>query len=369
MQVEAWACRFMLDEAFDLGDVHIDRRDYVLVRVRTAGGLSGKAYALSRGAPVDVVVADVLAPLLIGLDALDIEAWTTLWRRKLIALGVDGMLMRALSLVDIALWDIKGQAAGTAVWRLLGGHGVEAPLMVVEGYPVAGETPELFAERLADRARQGVRWLKVANERDVNATCAKLEATRAAVGINVALVVDVVWAWHDVEEAIRIAQSWEPHALAWIEDPFPQNQYREMRQLRAAIKTPIAAGDEVTNPAVLVALVDQQCVDRVRVDAATVGGFSGVIAVRDHAVSAGFSLSTHIYPEIHQHCVFAWPDLGPVESYPEGGAFDCAHKFIEPGSMVAGPRGMLLPPQAPGLGLKIAWDVVHGHRLRHSIRS
>src|SRR5579884_4216045 len=135
-----------------LGSTEIGRREYAVVTVTTEDGLSGSSYSLTRALPLAAAVRTALAPLLVGADsALIAAAWDRCYRATAPG-GRTGILMRGLSLVDIALWDIKAKRAGLPLWAMLGGHRREVPVLVVGGYPrpdrSVAETGELAASYL-----------------------------------------------------------------------------------------------------------------------------------------------------------------------------------------------------------------------------
>ncbi len=97
-----------------MGEIRFDSREYLLVRIETDAGASGLGVGMTRGAPVAEIVERNLAPLLVGRDPLMIEQlWHRLYDRNLTIAG-QGIFMRALCAVDIALWDIKGHAGRPA---------------------------------------------------------------------------------------------------------------------------------------------------------------------------------------------------------------------------------------------------------------
>ena len=116
----------------------------------------------TRKAPVDVAILDVLAPALIGRDGLDIPARSADLAGTLRALERDGVFGRGVSLLEMCLHDLKAQAAGLPLWRLYcdrRSHPLD--VFLVEGYEMAGETDETFAERLQARQAEGYRMMKL----------------------------------------------------------------------------------------------------------------------------------------------------------------------------------------------------------------
>ena len=118
--VETWAISFDLPRPIRVGGFVVSRRDYTVVRVTTVDGAFGVAYALTRGAPVDLLVADLLAPVALGHEASDIPGIMDRCSRAIVALGREGLLQRALALLDIALLDL-GTRAGRSTLPALGG--------------------------------------------------------------------------------------------------------------------------------------------------------------------------------------------------------------------------------------------------------
>ncbi len=118
--VEAWACSAPLTPPLSFGTYELSSREYAAIRVRTAGGLVADCLGLSRGAPVDVVVLDLLGPVLLGRDSADISARVQDMIERGFLLGSGGIMARARSLLEICLWDLAAQAADVPLWRLLG---------------------------------------------------------------------------------------------------------------------------------------------------------------------------------------------------------------------------------------------------------
>src|SRR6478672_10566988 len=120
-EVRATTCDVPLPRPIIMGDIRYDSREYVVVEILSDSGATGIGFGMTRGSPVASIVNRSLAPLLVGQDPLLSEAlWDRLYYRNL-PIGQRGIFMRALSAVDIAIWDLKGQQAGLPVWQLLGG--------------------------------------------------------------------------------------------------------------------------------------------------------------------------------------------------------------------------------------------------------
>ena len=237
-----------LETPIRLGDLVIAHRDFVVVRVRTAGGAEGVAYSLTRGAPLDLVLSELIGPRLVGREALDTAARHAELTRGVVTLGAVGLVGRAISLVDIALWDLKGRLAGLSVWRLLGGYRQRAPVLLVAPYAAPDEGDDAYAERLAPLAARGYATVKLYPMADPEAMRRRLAVIRQVLGSRIGLVVDMAWSFRSASDAIAAVSLWEEAHLTWVEDPFPADDWRSIRALSDAVITPIAKAGTGATP-------------------------------------------------------------------------------------------------------------------------
>jgi L-alanine-DL-glutamate epimerase-like enolase superfamily enzyme len=358
--VEAVTVVLELPRPLQLGPMTISRRAYAVVTVATAGGFEGRAYALSRDAPIAACVNEQLAPVLLGRDADLISACWEAGFRGTIAAGRVGAVIRALSLVDIALWDIKAQRAGLPLWRLLGGYGPRVPAVMVAGYPT-GQQPEELGERVAAYGRAGWRLLKLARVPDPGEMRRLLATVSDSAPTECELIVDAAWAWERPVDAAREVASWGEVPLAWLEDPLPPEAAVAYARLRRLAAVPIGVGDEVTDPVVYRRLIDLEGLDVLRLDVTTIGGFTTAPRVLALASAAGIPVSLHVYPETHVHLAAATSDRAIAETFdPEDNPFDLAHRLYTGGPKLE--AGFAVASEAPGLGVSFDLELIEHHR-------
>lgn len=139
-----------------------------------------------------------------------------------------------------------------------------------------------------------------------------------------------------------------------------------MRALTEAVATPIAAGDEVSVPGTMERLIDERALDVVRLDATSIGGFTGFAALREQAGRAGFVVSTHAYGEIHRHCAYGWPGVTPVELFPPASPTWGTSRFLTHELDLETGQHELAAPDEPGLGLPVDWEAVSTLASRHT---
>jgi len=365
--IDAWACRLELAVPISFGDHVISSREYTAVRLTTSDGLSSDAVGLARKAPVDLAILDVLGPVLLGRDSLDLDGARTAMRRSTRALGMDGVIARAASLLELCLWDSRSQRAGVPLWQFLGGAARLLPVQVVEGYPLPDESLPAFADRIAHRAEQGFTAVKleVASEPSPEAAGRKLAYVRREAGPDVQLIADMAYFWESADEAVTAVSGWHGVGLSWLEDPMPRDRASAMAELRRRSGIPLGAGDESTRPAELAALLDAGAVDVLRIDLTTLGDLAAAERLAAAADALGVTVSPHVHPEVHRHIALAWPGIDRVEAFPLDRPFDLLHELIEHPMMADVSAGHVAPPARPGLGLSLDLAAVR----RASVRS
>jgi L-alanine-DL-glutamate epimerase-like enolase superfamily enzyme len=266
--------------------------------------------------------------------------------------------MRAISLVDIALWDVQAQRAQLPLWRLLGGLQSDLPVSIVSGYLSEDSAPESVAEMVLEHASVGYRYLKVARAADPTLTSRLLALVHDRMPAPSQVVVDGLWVWRTAREAAEEISSWSEHdRLAWIEDPFPPEEIELCADLRKICPVPLGLGDELTDRRVFQALLAAEAIDVVRVDATSIGGISGAVRVMHLAAANGRDIAPHFYPEVHVHCAAGLPGCLAVEMFdPAGNEFEFSHRFVIGGVHVSGGRAQA--PEAPGLGFELDWELI-----------
>lgn len=365
-QVETWACSIPLAKPLSFGKFTVTSREYAAIRISTRGGLVADCLGHTRRSPVDVAISDLLAPRLLGKDALDLGERLSDLRRATLAIEQDGVIGRARSLVDICLWDIRAQSMGVPMWRLLGGHRRDVPVALVEGYAIEGESEGDLIGRLTRRTEEGFGFFKIeaAHYGDPEPVRRILAGVRSEV--DATFTCDLAWSWQTARQGLAAAEAWEGLGIAWIEDPMPRELLSEIAFLRQHSKMPIGVGDEATRVGDLEALMDGGCVDVVRIDATTIGGFSAALALAERATRRGFRISHHVNPEVHRHCVFANDAADHIEIFPADRPFDCSHVLIEEPAFADIRAGTIAPPEKAGTGLRLNDEALARFAYRHS---
>jgi L-alanine-DL-glutamate epimerase-like enolase superfamily enzyme len=337
-----------------LGDMRLTERTYVAVTISTAAGLSGIAVAQTRGSPVDRIIDDSLVPILLGADSSEIGVCWDRMFRSTIGVGRSGLVMRAISLIDIALWDIQAKRAGLPLYKLLGGSTIsKVPAIFVAGYAIDdSEVGEVVAAGVT-AAHQGHGLIKVARSPHPATTARLLHELAEQIPDSTQVVVDGSWRWSRVDEVLTELQSWPLERIAWLEDPLVPENVEAYVALHRRSPVSIGAGDEVTDHRVQERLVEAGGLDVVRLDVATLGGVSATIRALHRLEGSGLPISLHISPEVSIHLAAAFPAISSAETFDRSGnRFDPIHELFYPDIHVT--HGSINLPDSPGLGVELS---------------
>lgn len=333
-----------LPAPLQLGAMTVTRREYTAVQATAHDGTTGVAYCLSREAPMAEIVDRLVAAHAVGADADDPAAtWERMLRGSAIV-GRVGLVRRAIGLVDIALWDIAARRAGVPLWSLLGTGDAPRASMLVAAYPSPSRTPREVADEVLVQA-DGWSNVKISRIPDPAYMRELLALLNAELPAATGLVVDVGFGWPDADTALREIAQWGDPRLAWLEDPLLPEDAEGVARIRRESGLPVSVGDEVTDPAVLKALVEVGGVDVLRLDVVAIGGITPAREMIAWAAERGVPVSGHVYPEVTAHL-----GIG-VETFARGiNPYDPAPSFI-----LGGPsfEGRVRPTDAAGLGFAL----------------
>lgn len=331
------------------GEWIMREREFALVCVTATDGLRGYAYTLTRDGAVAEQIRKTIARIYVGTEVgAQEQTFTIAWRRSL-ASHAAGIGLRALSIVDLACWDLVAKAAGRSIAGLLGGANRPMPATAIIGYPPGTMGPDETGAQTAELYAAGWRRFKAPIAATPDRTAARLRAARAAAP-DAWLGLDAAWVYEDVEDAAAFVNSIGDVGLGWFEDVFPPGDAGQLRRLRERTTTPIAMGDEqggIYYPEALIAL---EAVDVVRVDLTCMGGITRGRRIIDQILAAGLAFAPHMFPHVHSQVLAG---LGYTEAPIEWGIpFTGVHPMDDPlpqPIIEAGGR-MAALPEEPGFG-------------------
>lgn len=347
------------------GGLRISEREYLLVTLTTDNGLTGVGWSYTRGGDLAGVVRRNLRGLVEGAEVLGIEAlWETMYHATRY-IGRGGMVMRAISAVDLAMWDLAGQIQGRPVHALLGGHRTEVPVLMAGMYFAEGRRPDDDAREAAAYADQGFRMIKLmGGAAPFEVDLARVKAVRGAVGDGVRVALDVNGAWQGVPAAAGYTRALADVGVAFVEEPVLTEDLEGLRALTAAASAPIACGEVDSGRWAFRELIGAG-VDILRPDATVVGGISEWVKVHAIASARHRAVLPHDFPYVHIHLAAGLPGVDAVECVTTAGGISNFHRLVH--APLEPRNGMLTAPAAPGLGLTMNWDAVERYAVQEAI--
>jgi L-alanine-DL-glutamate epimerase-like enolase superfamily enzyme len=353
-------CPLPLTHPLRLGAVSYRTRDYVVLRLTTEDGLVGQAVGYTRSTPL-FAATRMLCDQLGQLPPDPEAAHHALVRR--FAPGW-ASLVRAASLIDIALWDLRAQRAGVTLAQALGSEPRPLPMMAVAGY-FSDQRPaeDLLAEM--DRfVSDGFSTLKlILPGADAAADRRLLERVRAQTPDDVAIAVDFHGAFDSVEAGIKHCRELHELGILFIEDPFPSIDWHRVAEFAHASPTPVAAGEDLIRLTGFEDLL-RNGVQFLRADATASGGYTVAIQAVDLARSLQARVAPHVWPHVHAHLAACAPEGTAVEVVPSYVGAEPLWSLLADPAPIADGRWHI--PSTPGLGMTLDVDAVRAHASDHS---
>lgn len=270
-----------------------DRLEILLVRVETEDGLVGwgEAFGHAAIAATKAALDSVVAPLVVGRDAGDINALTRMVLHSTHLLGRNGPFVYAWSGIEIALWDLLGKRSGLPIWRLLGGS-TPAPLPAYSSLLSYGGDLDLVSRNTAAARAQGFRDIKLHEVTREAVLAAQAAAPDAAI------MLDVNCAWTP-PIAREMAESLADTGLAWLEEPvWPPEDAEGLASLRM-YGIPLTAGENTAGLFGFRTLMEAGAIDKAQPSVTKIGGIGEMVQV--------FALARAHGIEVVPHCPYFGP--------------------------------------------------------------
>ena len=295
--------------------VHTDAGFYGIGEAHSAGqGFAGiyrqDADGLFHGDGASRAVVDLLKPMLLGRDPLDNEQ---LWDEMFglchqVGWGASGFgrsqILTALAAVDIALWDIKGKAAGLPVYKLMGGHNNSVPCYVTGGYYQDGKSVSDLVRECETYVDMGYEAIKLKiGHVSLTEDYERVRAVRDAVGAGVDIMVDVNEGW-DVDTAIQGARMLEPLNIRWLEEPVHwYDRVTGLGKVAAATTIPIASGENAVTRWDARDLIRLGGVKVMQYDSTRNCGITECLRIAGLCAAENVRLAPHHDPQVHGQVV------------------------------------------------------------------
>ena len=363
-EVESFAVSIPLKEPVAFATRVVEERDHVIVYVRTEDGTEGVGYTLGYGG-ADVVaqaVESVLAPMVEGEDPRDTSR---LWREMFdgtVQIGRKGVMVRAISCIDTALWDIKAKAAGMPLYKLLGGNADEVPAYASGGYYREGKGLDGLREEMETYVDRGHDVVKMkVGRKSLEEEVERVRVAREAIGPNRTLLMDANGKWKNKQEAVRACRQFAEYDPYFIEEPVMPDSLDLYREVNDALDYAVAGGELEFSRYGFTDLLREGAVEVVQPDVSVVGGVTEWMRVANMAACYDVPVAPHYNWDLHIQLLAAIENGLWIEYFYRDSdvkAFDDVLEHpIEP------ENGMIQLPQRSGHGVELDRDALEQYRL------
>ncbi|MBI1298598.1 mandelate racemase/muconate lactonizing enzyme family protein [bacterium] len=381
----------------------------LLLRIHTDAGIIGCGETYYVPHAVASMIHDWMARRLLGADPLAVEShWRFLYERTT-NFGSRGTELRAISAIDLALWDILGQVCEQPVWQLLGGR-TQASIPIYnssggpsyggkrkdnsQGWPGYGEVgnegpyndywamvnkPVDYAKEMLDLgyralktwtldfAAHKVRGGLYLRPEDLDEALRPLRAIREALGGQVELMLDG-HGFFQLPMALRIARALRPLDVLWVEDIIRPDSIATIADFRHKADIPVAVSEMMIGPDDYRMVLEERAADYIMIDPTWVGGISQTHRIAQHAqvynipvvmhdctgpltMLSGVQVATATANVVWQETVRAHINLLYPQLITEQPVIEAGH---------------VLPPTQPGIGTAWLDSLFSGPELRVS---
>jgi galactonate dehydratase len=348
--------------------VHAGRIAWLWVRVHTDEGITGLGETFPSGESERAVIEKQLSRVLLGQDPRDIER---LWQDMFLAVSYSGWAgaeMRAISAIDIALWDLAAKAAGQPVWRMLGGRCRDR----IRTYNTCYDHVYDFnthAGRLAeDLLKSGIRAMKIwpfdraalrnrgqyLTKEDMLEGLEPVEQIHEAVGSEMEVAMEFHGYWN-LPCAVQIARMLEPYNIMWLEEMLPQDNAESYARLAALVRQPLCLSERLMTRYGYRELLENGAAQFIMPDICWCGGFTEARKIAALADTYYLPICPHncggpIQHAASIHLAAHVPNLFILESVRR-------HYLKEYAGLVNDPMpardGFLPVPESPGHGMDL----------------
>jgi len=359
--VRAYVMSTRVDPPWKIATALYDQMFAVFVEVELASGAVGWGEILVRLAPGSpkAVVEEYFRPLLLGRDARQVQRiWDEMYWMFRTRGHSRGILVEAMSGVDIAIWDALGQVEGRSISDLLLGYGrTEIPcyassIMVIDKDATAREVDRLLDDQY--------RAIKVKVGQDVRYDAERIELTRRLVGDGIEIMIDVNGNF-DLAQATDFCRRVRDFDVSWVEEPLLPDDLTGYRRLASSVPdVPLAAGEAEFTTAGYREFTEDRLLVAWQPDVARAGGVTGMMRIAALAQAYDTPLAPHvgasagICAAAAVQVSAAVPNLRIYEHmYME---HDLQDVFLE--GRIRAQDSTIAVPQGPGLGLTVDRDKI-----------
>ncbi|QCI66342.1 mandelate racemase/muconate lactonizing enzyme family protein [Phreatobacter stygius] len=347
-------------------------RATTLVRLKLADGTEGIGEAW--GMPqVNLAYLPLLKGYLVGTHVLDIEHAYSLMLARHYHFGVQGPLTWCISGIDMAAKDAAGKMLGQPVHRLIGGKQADKVHIYASGGYLTENSARDFEPQIEAMAKGGHRAVKIKIGVSPASDEERVATARRMLGPDVDIMVDIN-SNYTLDLARESITRLAPYKIGWVEEPLSPQDVSGYEILQRWSQVPIATGEALYTAFDFKRLIDRRAVDVIQPDLSLCGGFWQGKQIAQLAMMDHLRLSPHVWGSgvglaAAVHFVASLPVYPHTNNVPRPTLveYDLGTNPLRD-SILKNPLkpvdGVIVVPDAPGLGIEVDWDAVERHALR-----
>ncbi len=354
-------------------NVHVGAITYLWVRIHTDEGLIGLGESYPNAEAEAAIVHSRLAAVLLGKDPGSIDR---LWAEMFLAVSYSGWAgaeMRAISAVDIALWDLLGKTTGQPIYKLLGGASRESIRIYNTCYDRLDfnrEPARLAGELLSSNIKAMKIWPfdPIAKETSGNYISAEqlrraiepLRLIREEFGDSIDVAIEFHGFWN-LPSAIKIAAALETYKPMWLEEMLPQDNLAAYAELARSTTIPLCLTERLMTRWGFRELLENRAASVIMPDISWCGGLSEGKKIATMAETYYLPVAPHNCggPILHfatAHFAANVTNLFIMETVRRH--YSDEYEGLVTQKLVAGASGELPLPPGPGLGVELSPEVL-----------
>lgn len=293
--IQAFILSDTLKGSFYFSQWEYSQRKICIVKITSDSGHVGWGEGYG---PAGIIEAGIkhLTPFILNENPLETETiWSIMYRRSL-DFSRSGVLVSAISAIDVALWDLKGKILEQPVHRLLGGKKRERIVPYATGmyFNDRDDLSQSLPAEAEQYAKLGYKAMKMKVGLGIKKDIEYVKNIRQAIGPDIALMIDSNHAYN-LREAIVLANAVEKYNISWFEEPVSPEYYDQYANLRAKTSIPIAGGECEYLRFGFQRLFQAQAVDIAQPDICATGGLTEAKRIATLATVYGVEIVPHTW--------------------------------------------------------------------------
>ena len=353
------------EDIVDLGLGRTVKRDTVIVKVTTDDGIVGfgeSHHGRSPGA-VAHLANTTLRQLVLGMDASDVVGvWARIYKMQLGSHGMGAATSIAMSGIDMALWDIRGKAAGWPVYKLLGGSCRPIPAYA-GGVALGFQQPDALVDEIRPLVESGYKAVKLRLGDSPARDLERVAAVRKAFGDELTILVDANTGYN-VADVRQVMPGLEANNVGWLEEPFPAHDHRSYSIAATFGSVPLAAGENHYTRFEFTRVIEDRIIQILQPDLSKSGGITELLRIA--AMASAWKLPIH--PHTATSALNMAASIHFLASIENAGYFEgdvsTSNPFREqlgstPYTMDS--EGNVRPLEKPGIGIEVDEDFLLKH--------